>query len=381
MSSSPPAPTTAELLARLVGFDTTSRHSNLALIDHVRDYLGQHGVTCRIGHDPTGTKANLHAIIGPLGPGGIALSGHVDTVPVDGQDWTSDPFTLTSRDGRLFGRGTSDMKGFVACALAAVPGLLAAGLARPVHLLITYDEEVGCMGAWQLSRELGELLPRLCIVGEPTDMQPVLGHKGRLGLRATARGRPGHSSEPARGVNAIYAIAAVARWAEEEAARAASEGPFAVGFDPPHSTIHVGTIAGGTALNIIPEHAQLGMEIRDVPGDPAEARLARLVDHARTIEARIGAQLEFETTDRIPGMSLPEDHELTTLVRQLTGSNSTGRVSYGTEAGIWQQAGIPTIVCGPGSIRQAHQPDEWIAPSQLDACDAFIRRLATRLAA
>jgi acetylornithine deacetylase len=381
--------TAAEILARLVSCDTTSRNSNLELIAFVRGWLDACGVPYRVSLDPTGRKANLHAIIGPRTAGGIALSGHVDTVPVEGQAWSSDPFMLRTADGRLHGRGATDMKGFVACCLAAAPALAVCGLKRPLHLFITYDEETDMGGARRLIADLGEsgLKPEWCIVGEPSLMQPILAHKGRLALRLTARGRPGHSSQPARGVNAVHAIAEAIAYIAAEQRRFAREGPFVEGFDPPHTTPHVGTVEGGTVLNMIPERASCVMEWRTVPADDANVQVERLRAHlARAVAPAMEAVdprtgFDFEIVDAIPGMALDERHELTALVKRLTGSNSTGKVSYGTEGGLYQEAGIPTIVCGPGFIAQAHQPDEWVAQSELDACDAFIRRLADRLAA
>lgn len=375
------------MLARLVAFDTTSRNSNLALIGLVEAWLQGHGVPYRLSHDPSGRKANIHAVIGPQAPGGIALSGHVDTVPVDGQDWRSDPFTLRAEAGRLYGRGSADMKGFVAAALAAVPDLLAANLARPIHLFISYDEETSCDGARRLIADIAESgwQPALCVVGEPSLMQPILAHKGRLAARVSVRGKAGHSSVPAAGVNAIHAAAEAIAWIAAEARRFAANGPFEDGFDPPHTTIHTGTIEGGTILNIIPAHAAFVMEWRTIPADDFFAEQERLRAHiAAHIEPAMHAVdpatgFTIETLNWIPGLSLPPDHALATLVKRVAGSNSTGKVSYGTEAGLYQQAGIPTIVCGPGDITQAHKADEWIAQSQLDAADAFIRRLAATL--
>jgi len=382
-------PSTTELLAKLVTFDTTSRNSNLALIDFIRGFLDRHDVPYRVSTSPDGAKANLHAIIGPQAPGGIALSGHVDTVPVDGQAWSADPFALRRDAGRLYARGACDMKGFVAAFLSAVPALQARSLPKPLHLFITYDEEVGCFGAHRLIEDLATsgLKPALCIVGEPSGMQPILAHKGKLNLHVRVRGKPGHSSDPAKGVNAIYAAAEAIAYVAAEARRFAAEGPFEDGFDPPHTTTHVGTIGGGTILNIIPERAEFVMEWRNIPADDCDREVERLKAHvARTIEPAMHAVspdtgFSYEVLVVMPGMSLPPGHELASLVKQLTGSNSTGKVSYGTEGGFYQQAGIPTIVCGPGHIAQAHQPDEWIAESELAACDAFIRRLADRLAA
>jgi acetylornithine deacetylase len=381
-------PNTTEMLSRLVAFDTTSRNSNLELIGFVRHWLDRNAVPYRISHDITGQKANLHAIIGPQVAGGIALSGHVDTVPVDGQAWSHDPFALRPDAGRLYGRGAADMKGFVAACLAAVPSLTARSLARPMHLFITFDEETTMEGARTLITDIAAsgLRPSLCVVGEPSLMQPILAHKGRLALKVTARGKTGHSSEPGRGVNALQAAAQAVAYIAAEAGRLAAEGPFEPGFDPPHTTAHVGTFSGGTILNIIPEHAEFVMEWRNIPGHDPHDDFARLRDFvARTIEPAMHAVdpatgFRYEIVGDIPGMGLPETHELTSLVKQITGSNSTGKVSYGTEGGLYEAAGIASIICGPGSIQQAHKPDEWIAQSQLDACDGFIRQLADRLA-
>lgn len=387
MHTAGPKLSTIELLDRLVAFDTTSRNSNLPLIGFVREYLDAHGVPYRVSLDETGQKANIHAIIGPQAAGGVALSGHVDTVPVDGQAWSSDPFTLRRDNGLLYARGSCDMKGFVASCLAAVPDFLARKPVRPLHLFISYDEEVGCWGAQRLIRDLDEsgLKPGLCVVGEPSGMKPILAHKGKLNLKVSVRGRPGHSSEPAKGVNAIQAAAEAVAWVAAEARRFPVEGPFEDGFDPPHTTIHVGTMQGGTILNIIPEHAEFIMEWRQIPGDDP-------LRHAERLKAFVAANIEpamkavdpttgfsYEIMVEMPGMSLPGDHELTSVVKQLTGSNSTGKVSYGTEGGFYQDAGIPTIICGPGHIAQAHQPDEFVAVSELDACDAFLRRIVDRL--
>jgi acetylornithine deacetylase len=379
--------TTAEMLARLVAFDTTSRNSNLELIAFVRAFLDANGVPYRVSTDEAGGKANIHAIIGPRQAGGIALSGHVDTVPVDGQSWSSDPFSLRLHNGRLYARGAADMKGFVAACLAAVPDMHARGLARPLHLFISYDEEIGCEGAQRLIRDLDEsgLKPALCVVGEPSGMKPILAHKGKLNLRVRVRGKPGHSSEPGKGVNAIYAAAQAVTYVAEEAHRLAREGPFEDGFDPPHTTIHVGTIEGGSILNIIPEHAEFIMEWRNIPGDDAMEAAERLKAHvAAHVEPAMHAVdpstgFSYEVLNVMPGMAIAPDHTLTALVKQITGANSAGKVSYGTESGYYQAADIPTIICGPGHIAQAHQPNEWIAQDQLDACDAFIRRLAEKL--
>lgn len=378
---------TVEMLARLVSFDTTSRNPNCALIDFVRDWLDRHGVFYRISRDEDGGKANIHAIIGPREAGGIAVSGHVDTLPVDGQAWSGNPFALRQKEGRLYARGACDMKGFVASCLSAVPDLQSRALAKPLHLFITYDEEVGCAGARRLIDDLDRsgLKPALCVVGEPSGMQPILAHKGKLNLRVSVRGKPGHSSLPQNGVNAIYAAAEALAYISAEARRFAKAGPFEAGFDPPYTTIHVGTIQGGTILNIIPERATFDMEWRVIPADDATQEVQRLREHVsqqiepamRTVDRDTG--FSFDVLVDMPGMSLPSDHSFAGMVKQLTGSNTTGKVSYGTEGGFYQAAGIPTIVCGPGHIAQAHQPDEWIAETELAACDTFISRLADRV--
>lgn len=387
MGTEKPRYSTVELLERLVAFDTTSRNSNLPLIAFVRDYLDAYGVPYRVSYGEEGRKANIHAIIGPNSAGGVALSGHVDTVPVDGQAWSSDPFTLRADNGRLYARGSADMKGFVAASLAAVPEMVARDLKKPLHLFISYDEEVGFHGAKRLIEDLHEsgLKPALCVVGEPSGMKPILAHKGKLNLNVTVRGKAGHSSAPAKGVNAIQAAAEAMAWVAAEARRLEREGPFEDGFDPPHTSIHIGTMSGGSILNIIPEYAEFSMEWRNIPADDPRQDVARLQAH---IAAHIEPEMKrvdpscgfaYEIWLDMPRLSLSADHELTTVVKQITGSNSTGKVSYGTEAGFYQGIGIPSIVCGPGHIEQAHQPDEFVARAQLDECDVFIRRLADRL--
>jgi acetylornithine deacetylase len=379
--------TTIALLEQLVSFDSTSRNSNLELIDFIRNYLDGLGVFYRVATDAAGQKAALHAIIGPREAGGMALSGHVDTVPVDGQAWTGDPFALRRQDGRLMARGSCDMKGFVASCLAAIPDFHARPLQRPLHLFISYDEETDCAGVKRLIRDLDEsgLRPSLCVIGEPSGMKPILAHKGKLNLNVTVRGLTGHSSDPAKGVNAVQAAGEAIAWVAAEARRLAVEGPFEDGFDPLHTTIHVGTMQGGSILNIIPEHAVFAMEWRHIPGDSPYRHMERFRSRvAETIEPAMKAVrpecgFSYEICLEMPGMELPEDHALTEAVKQVSGANSTGKVSYGTEGGFFEQAGIATIICGPGHIAQAHQPDEWIAESELHACDRFIRGMADRL--
>lgn len=380
-------PTTLGILERLVSFDTTSRNSNLALIRFISEYLDHYGVFYRISASSDGQKANLHAIIGPRQAGGIALSGHSDTVPVDGQAWSRDPFALHRQEGKVYARGACDMKGFIASCLAAVPDLQARNYAKPLHLFFSYDEEVGCHGVQRLLRDLKEsgLRPDVVLIGEPSGMKPILAHKGKLNLAVKVRGRTGHSSEPAKGVNAVQAAAEAIAWVAQDARRLATEGPFEEGFEPPHTTAHVGTMQGGTILNIIPEDAEFTMEWRPIPGDsPFEhaSRLKRFI--AEHVEPGMKAVdpccgFSYDVFLEMPGMQLDPNHMLATTVKHLTNSNSAGKVAYGTEGGFFERDGIPAIICGPGNIEQAHKPDEWIEETQLDACDSFIRHFADRL--
>jgi acetylornithine deacetylase len=381
-------PSSVEMLASLVGFDTTSRRSNLALIDFVRAFLDNQGVSYRLSANEAGDKANLHATLGPVGAGGVALCGHVDTVPVDGQTWASDPFTLHREGDRLHARGAADMKGFVACALAAVPRLRGMALARPLHLFLTYDEETTCAGARRLVADLAEsgLRPDCCIVGEPSGMQPFSAHKGKLDVRVEVRGRAGHSAMPASGVNAVHAGAEAIARIVARARRRAVEGPFEDGFDPPHTTLHVGPFRGGEILNIIPDAAAFMMEWRTIPGDDAHADLNALgAEIAAEIEPGMHAVdpatgFTWTVVSDLPGLALDPDGELAGRIRQLTGANRCGKVSYVTEGGIFQQeGGIPTIICGPGHIAQAHRPDEYVTGEQLAACDDFLGRLAAQM--
>jgi acetylornithine deacetylase len=378
-----------EMIRTLVGFDTTSRDSNLGLIEWVRDYLAGHGVASELYFDEEGRKANLFATLGPAGRGGVALSGHTDVVPVDGQDWSSDPFRLQEKDDRLYGRGTSDMKSFIAVALALVPEFLARGLKTPIHLALSYDEEVGCLGVRRMIAGLEHRpdKPRLCIVGEPTLMKPVIGHKGKRSVRCRVRGHECHSALAHEGVNAVEAAAEIVAFLKSMARRFRDEGPYDPDFVPPYTTVHTGTIAGGTALNIVPKDCSFMFEFRFLPGVDAEALLAEVTRFAATrVEPEMKAVqpqcgLVFEELTSFPGLAVDAADEVTQLALALSGANATGKVSFGTEAGLFQHAGIPTVVCGPGSIEQAHKPDEFIALDQVHACEAFLRRLMDRAAA
>jgi acetylornithine deacetylase len=376
-----------ETIRRLVGFDTTSRDSNLALIDFVRDYLDGFKIASELVFDETRNKANLYATIGDPARPGIMLSGHTDVVPVDGQDWASDPFEVAERDQRLYGRGTSDMKSFIAVALAMVPEFLGAKCKTPIHLALTYDEEVGCIGVRGLIAQLQGRpeRPRLCIVGEPTLMQPVVAHKGKRSVHCRVRGHESHSALAHQGVNAIEIAAEIVARIRLIARRKREEGPFDPDFAPPFTTLQVGTMAGGTALNIVPRDCRFDFEVRHLPDDDPNAVMAELRALARALAPemeRVSAEsgIAFDEYNSAPALSAPLDSEVVALARELTGANSVGKVAFVTEGGLYQQAGIPAVVCGPGSIEQAHKPDEWIALDQVRACEDFMRRLVARVA-
>ncbi len=377
-----------DILAHLVSFDTTSRNSNLPLIDWVETYLADHGVSSERIYDETGRKANLYATIGPGDVPGYVLSGHTDVVPVDGQDWQTDPFRLEEKDGRLFGRGTCDMKGFLACCLAKVPDFVAAQLAKPIHLAFSYDEEVGCIGVQSLLRDLREqpVRPEACFVGEPTNMQVVIAHKSKRSLRARFTGKACHSSLAPEGVNAVdYAARFVVKL--QEMAKRLEHGPLDNLYDVPFSTAHTGTIEGGTILNIVPEHCELSFEFRVLPDENADALVDEIKDFAKsTLEPEMKArseqsQIRFEWISQFSGLNTAQDAAVTRLAKRLAGRNDHAKVAYGTEAGLFVDiAGIPTVVVGPGSIEQAHKPNEFIAAAELEKCSAFLDQLCRHAA-
>ncbi len=378
-----PAPASLDLITKLISYDTTSRDSNLALIDFVRDYLSSYRIDSYLSFDETGRKANLFATIGPNDRGGIVLSGHTDVVPVDGQPWTADPFTVRTLNDTLVGRGTSDMKSFIAVALAAVPDLVTRDLKTPIHLAFTYDEEVGCLGARTLLADLAarDIHPRACIIGEPTLMTPVTAHKGKKSVRCHVHGVECHSALAHEGVNAVEAAAELIAYLKGMARRHRDNGPFDTAFTPPYTTVHTGKINGGTALNIVPKDCVFDFEFRYLPGESSQTLFAEVVAYANSLlpeMQRISPDtgFQFEELSGFDGLNMPDDHPLTRLVQQVSGANGTGKVSFGTEGGLFQHAGIPTIICGPGSIEQAHKPDEWIALDQIDACENFIARLS-----
>ncbi|HJS32909.1 MAG TPA: acetylornithine deacetylase [Alphaproteobacteria bacterium] len=383
-----PSAASLDMIRRLIAFDTTSRDSNLALIEFVRDYLADLGVASELFFDESGTKANLFATLGPSGDGGIILSGHTDVVPVDGQDWSSDPFAVVERNGRLYGRGTCDMKSFIAVALALSPELLERKPRTPVHLAFSYDEEVGCLGVRGMLSELVRrgIRPIGCVVGEPTEMRPIRAHKGKLSLRCEVHGFECHSALAPRGVNAIQYAADIIAELNRIGRRFRDAGPYDREFDVPYTTVHTGVIRGGTALNIVPKDCWFDFEIRHLPADDPHSIFGRLrdfVDTTLTPEMRRVAPasgVTWRELSRFPGLSTDENAEITQIVKSASGGNSTGKVAFGTEAGLYQGSGIPTIVCGPGSIDQAHKPDEFVALEQIALCEEFIRRLVLRAA-
>ncbi|CAA2105072.1 Acetylornithine deacetylase [Methylobacterium bullatum] len=376
---------TLDLLARLVAFDTESSRSNLALIDSVCAYLDGWGVShVRIPNDE-GDKAAIFATIGPMVDGGIVLSGHTDVVPVTGQVWTTDPFTLRIADGRAYGRGSVDMKGFCALALSAVPDMLAADLKRPIHILLSYDEETTCLGVADTIARFGKDLPRpgAVIVGEPTNLDVADAHKSIVTYFTTVHGHEAHSAKPMLGANAVMAAAELVSELNRIADAMIERGDVSGRFDPPSTTVHVGTISGGTARNILPKVCTFHWEFRGLPDlDMAEIPALFAAKVETVLKDRLNRYGDYgriETIEEVavPGLAPEPGSEAERLTLRVAGRNHTISVPYATEAGRFQVAGIPTVVCGPGSIDQAHQPDEYITLAALEAGEAFMRRLIT----
>lgn len=376
------------MIGRLVAFATVSRDSNLELIDYVHEVLRAQNADVRLTFDDERRKANLFATLGPSGPGGLVLSGHTDVVPVDGQAWDTDPFSLVEKDARLYGRGTSDMKSFIAVTLALLPDFVGR-LNKPLHLALSYDEEVGCIGVGRLIEDLARerLQPSGCVVGEPTLMTPVIAHKGKRSYRCSVRGLAAHSAYAPQAVNAVEAGAEAVAYLKTIARRLHSAGPYDHAFDVAHTTVHTGVMRGGTALNIVPSECSFDFEVRHLPGDDPGALLAELEAHVRShiepemhaIDERTG--FEIVQMSEIPALDTSAETQIVALVHELTGTNEVGKVSYGTEASQFQRAGIPSVVCGPGSIEQAHKPNEFIELAQVEACEKFLTRFMERLCA
>lgn len=378
------------LLANLISFDTTSRLSNLDLIHFVRDYLAEHGVGSNLVADRSATKATLFATIGPADHPGFLLAGHTDVVPVDGQAWTTDPFQLDRRDGRLYGRGSADMKGFIASVLAAVPRFVRMPLGTPIHLAFTCDEEIGCTGLRELLEDSGSLPVQAAmgIVGEPTSMRLVVAHKGKVAIRVQMRGQEGHSSNPAAAVNAVEYAAELIAFIRRLNREKRIAGPFDPQYEVPHTTLHVGSVQGGTVLNIVPAECVFEFEIRYLPEDPADPILDRIrkfaADELEPAMKRVNPSCGIVFHDKVsyPGLSIPPDANVATFVHGLLDDSQAapGKIAFGTEGGLYQQrCGIPMVVCGPGDIRNAHQPDEYVEADQLAACDRLLDRLTGAL--
>lgn len=372
-----------ELLGRLVSFDTTSHKSNRALIAFAEDFLRDHGVASQLVPTPDGEKASLFATVGPEGVPGIGLSGHTDVVPADPAAWTSDPFAMREDAGRLYGRGTADMKGYLACVLAMVPDIKRRALRTPLHILFSYDEEVGCTGVRPMIAELGGKLqkPRAVIVGEPTSMAVVDAHKGPVRWQVDVTGRAAHSSMAHLGVNAISTAAAlIEKLGEFE--RELANLPPDHRFTPGYPTLQVTEIKGGIASNIVPATCRFGFEVRALPGLDVDRIQSRLEDFAQELclpamrERAPEAAISVRQTNRVPPFAADSSSDIVALALKLAGENDTSAVSYATEAGLFQAAGVPSVVCGPGDIAQAHTADEWIAISEIERCISFLGSLA-----
>lgn len=381
-----------DLIRTLVGFNTTSRDSNMALIDWVRDYLSGHGIDSQLTFDDDRRKANLFATLpatdGNISTRGIVLSGHTDVVPVDGQPWDTDPFVATLKDDRLYGRGVTDMKSFSATGLAMVPEFLRRGLKRPLHFALSYDEEVGCIGVRRLIADIGRrgVEPAGCIIGEPTGMRLVVAHKGKRSYRCRVRGHEAHSSLTPRGVNAVQIACEIVAMLTQMARRFRDRGRFDSAYDVPFTTVHTGVIRGGTALNIVPRDCVFDFEFRHLPFDDPEELFAEVKRFAATLLPEMHAVqpqtfIEFDPLSAMPGFDTHGGNEIAELGRSCSATHEYGKVSFGTEASLFHGAGIATIICGPGHIEQAHQPNEWVAVEQLALCESFMRRLADQVCA
>ena len=375
------------LIEKLVGFNTTSHLSNLSLMAFVQDYLKGHGVDSQLVHDKTGTKANLYATLGPTDRGGIMLSGHTDVVPVDGQHWESDPFKVVERDGKLFGRGTSDMKSFIAIALTFVPEFLKRGLDTPIHLAFSHDEEIGCIGVRSLIEMMNGLpvKPIMGIIGEPTSMQVCIGHKGKRSYRAIFKGKEAHSSLTPLGVNAVDYAARLVVFLRGLAERFEKDGPFDEMYDVAYTTVHTGVIKGGEQLNIVPGHCRVDFEFRHLPRHDAEALEKEITTFIHGLEAEMRAKspetgITVENLSGIPALDIDPGAEIVTFAKQLAGRNDHAAVAFGTEGGLFQErAGVPSVIIGPGSINEAHKPDEYITLEQVALGEAFMARLADKV--
>jgi acetylornithine deacetylase len=382
-----PSAAALDMIERLIGFPTVSRDSNLGLIEWARDYLQALGASTRLTYDATGKKANLFATLGEKRRPGLVLSGHTDVVPVDGQNWDTDPFVATIRDGKLYARGSADMKGFIGIALAQAPRYLEAiqngSLDCAMHYALSYDEEVGCIGVRGLIRDLEEigLKPAGCIVGEPTSMQPIIAHKGTHRFRCCVRGREAHSSYVTHGVNAIEYAAQLVVFIRRIADELAAEETRNYGFTVPYTTLSTGIIRGGIAANVVPKQCDFQFDMRTLPSASAQSLYDRIRGHAEELAAEMHrldpeSGIDLEWASSAEGLNASEEEAIVQLAMQLSGQHTTGKVSYGTEAGLFQRAGIPSVICGPGDIAEAHRPNEFVALEQLARCEEFLGKLA-----
>jgi acetylornithine deacetylase len=385
-SSAVPSPAARTMIDRLIGFPTVSRDSNMGLIEWVRDYLHSHGAKIRLTHDAAGKKANLFATLGDSPKPGLILSGHTDVVPVDGQNWDTDPFVVTERDGKLFARGSADMKGFIGIILAQAPKFVAAlnsnRLDAPLHYALSYDEEVGCLGVRGLIRDLEDngIRPAGCVVGEPTSMQPIIAHKGTHRFRCAVRGREAHSSYVTHGVNAIEYAARLVVYIRQIADRLAQIEKRDYGFTVPYSTLSTGLIRGGIAANVVPKDCEFHFDMRTLPQASPDALYQEIRTYAevlgremRSIDPQSGIDLVWAS--QTVGLAASETDAIVQWAMQLSNKSTVGKVSYGTEAGLFQRMGVPTVICGPGDIAEAHRPNEFVALEQLAQCEAFMNRI------
>ena len=371
------------MIERLIGFDTTSRDSNLGLIEWTRDYLKGHGMASRLTYDATGKKANLFATVQKGDKPGIVLSGHTDVVPVDGQDWAGDPFKATVTGDKIYGRGACDMKSYLAVILAMAPRFAAANLKAPIYFALSYDEEVGCIGARGLLEDLvrNNIRPAGAIIGEPTGMQPVIAHKGKRTYKCCVRGKEAHSALTPQGVNAIEYAARIITYVRHMAERLQACEPRDYGFDVPFTTLQTGVISGGTAVNIVPRECIFQFEFRYLPGADPDALEREIRNYAERVilpemhRTDPNTSISIETKAEIPGLNTAEQDQVTRLAQALSRNKSAAKVAYATEGGLFQQAGIPAIICGPGSIEQAHKPDEYVTLEQVALCESFMERL------
>lgn len=381
-----PSAASRTMIERLIAFNTVSRDSNLGLIEWVRDYLQGLGATTRLTHDPTGKKANLFATLGDLRRPGLILSGHTDVVPVDGQNWDTDPFVATERDGKLYARGSADMKGFIGIILAQAPKFVAAlnqnRLDAPLHYALSYDEEVGCLGVRGLIRDLEEngIHPAGCVVGEPTSMQPIIAHKGTHRFRCAVHGREAHSSYVTYGVNAIEYAARLVVFIRQIADRLAQLEQRDYGFSVPYSTLSTGLIQGGIAANVVPKECVFQFDMRTLPQASPDALYQEIREYAEALAAEMRAVdansgIDLQWTSQTAGLAASETDAIVQWALKLSKNSTVGKVSYGTEAGLFQRMGVPTVICGPGDIAEAHRPNEFVALDQLAQCESFMDRI------